>query len=84
MRSLVDSIIRTVTPILVGFVLSLAATWAIPLDPEFEGTLTAVLTTGFTALYYIAVRLFEEYVSPRFGWLLGKAAAPKYDERTEV
>lgn len=80
MRSLVDSIIRTVVPVIVGFVLGLASTWALPLDPEFEGALTAVLTTGFTALYYVAVRLFEEYVSPRFGWLLGKATPPKYDE----
>lgn len=78
MKALVDSVIRTFVPIIVGAVLSWFVTAEIPLDPEFEIALTVAVTALLTALYYVAVRLFETYVSPKFGWLLGMAKAPEY------
>ena len=70
------SIVRTVVPVVVGFFLQLAVTWNLPLDPEFEDTLTALLSLLLTTAYYVAVRLFETYISPKLGWLLGYATSP--------
>jgi hypothetical protein len=74
--ALFASIIRTVTPLIVGSALGWAASDNLPLDPQFEGLLTAALTGAFTAIYYIAVRLLETYVTPKLGWLLGLAKSP--------
>lgn len=70
------SVIRTVVPIVVGAVLGWFTAVNIPVDPEFEGTLTTLLTAVLTAAYYVAVRLFETYISPKLGWLLGYAKSP--------
>lgn len=79
--SLWASIVRTIVPILVGAVLGFAVANGIDVDPEFEATLTSWLSVGFSGVYYIVVRLFEIYVSPKIGWLLGLAKAPVvYDE----
>lgn len=78
MKTLFDSIVRTLVPIIVGAVIGFAVTNGIALDPEFELALTLAITGAFQGLYYIVVRLFEKYVSPKFGWLLGLAKAPEY------
>lgn len=78
MRALFDSIVRTLVPIIVGAVIGFAVSNGITLDPEFELTLTVAITGAFQGVYYIAVRLFELYVSPKFGWLLGLARKPEY------
>ena len=70
------STVRTIVPIIVGSVLGWFAGANISLDPEFEGTLTALITFLFTTSYYVAVRLFETYISPKIGWLLGYAKSP--------
>ena len=70
------SVVRTIVPLVVGFFLQLAVTWNVTLDSEFEGALVALLTLLLTAVYYVAVRLFETYVSPKIGWLLGYAESP--------
>jgi hypothetical protein len=44
----------------------------------------AFLTALSTGVYYLVVRVFEHYVSPRFGWLLGFPAAPTYDAKTST
>lgn len=79
MKTLFDSLVRTFTPIIVGAVLGWFATSGIELDPEFETALTLVVGAAFAGIYYLAVRLFELYVSPKFGWLLGLAKPPVYD-----
>ncbi len=67
--------IRTVVPLAVAylsqqtFVQQLGIT-----DAQIE---TAV-ALAFGALYWLAVRVFEVYVSPRFGRLLGTGSAPVY------
>lgn len=81
MKALFDSLVRTVVPLIVGAVLSFFVTRGIALDPEFESSLTVALTAAFTGVYYLAVRLFEVYVSPKFGWLLGLAKQPEYAVR---
>lgn len=81
MKALFDSLVRTFTPIVVGAVLGWFATSGIALDPEFENALTLVVGGAFAGLYYLAVRLFELYVSPKFGWLLGLAKQPEYAVR---
>lgn len=65
--------VRTVVPALVGLVVTLALRTGVDLHGY-----APVITTVITAVYYSAARLAEEYVSPRFGWLLGVAAAPVY------
>lgn len=78
MKALWDSIIRTVTPIIVGAVIGFAVANGIELDAQFELALIGVITAAAQGVYYIAVRLFETYVSPKFGWLLGLAKQPVY------
>lgn len=70
------SIVRTVVPIVVGAVLGWFTAANIPVAPDFEGTLTTLLTAALTTAYYVAVRLFETYISPKLGWLLGYAKSP--------
>lgn len=76
LEALWASITRTIVPIVVGAILGWLAASNIPLDPEFEITLTALLTGVFSAGYYLLVRVFERFVSPKLGWLLGNAAQP--------
>lgn len=70
-----DSIIRTVVPLIVGTILTALAALKIDVD---EASLTVVITPIVVGLYYIVVRIFEVYVSPKFGWLLGLAKQPEY------
>ena len=70
------SIVRTAVPVVVGAVLGWLTAANITLDPEFEATLTVLITSVFTLVYYVLVRLFERYVSPKLGWLLGVAQQP--------
>lgn len=83
MKNLFDSLVRTFVPIIVGAVLGFFVTRGIELDPEFESALIVALTAGFNGVYYLLVRLFETYVSPKFGWLLGLAQTPDYSEAIE-
>lgn len=78
MKNLFDSLVRTFVPIIVGAVISFFVTRGIELDPDVEASIFVVLTGAFNGLYYLVVRLFEVYVSPKFGWLLGLAEAPEY------
>jgi len=70
------SIVRTVVPIIVGAVIAWVTGLGVALDEEFEPLLASLLTAGFSAVYYIAVRLLEVYVTPKLGWLLGLAKSP--------
>ena len=78
MKALWDSLVRTYTPWIVGAVIGWLASLRVELDPAVESSLTIVVTGLATALYYLAARLLEIYVSPKFGWLLGLAKAPEY------
>lgn len=79
MKTLFDSLVRTFTPIIAGAIIGWFVTVGIDLDPEFAPTLIIVITGAFQGVYYLVVRLFEKYVSPKFGWLLGLAKPPVYE-----
>jgi Zn-dependent protease with chaperone function len=70
------SLIRTGIPALVGWLVALASRHGLGLDGQ---ALNEVLVPVAAFCYYAAFRLAEEYVSPRFGWLLGYARPPQYD-----
>jgi uncharacterized membrane protein (DUF441 family) len=82
MNSYITSIIRTWVPILVGSVISWLATRGLSLDKDTADAATVAATGIIIALYYVVVRLFEKYVSPKFGWLLGVAKTPVYHKPT--
>jgi hypothetical protein len=71
------SIVRTLVPVVVGSVLAALASVGLDLP---EGLVTEVVAAVIITLYYAAVRVLEEHVSPAWGWLLGVAKVPKYDE----
>lgn len=72
------SIVRTIVPLVVGAVLGWLTARGVPVDPQFEDLFTAFLTAGFSAAYYVAVRLLETYVAPKLGWLIGLAKSPDH------
>ena len=75
-HTLVQSIIRTFTPVAVGGILGWLASAGIEADPELESALGAAFTAAGTAIYYVIARVLEVHVSPKFGWLLGLAKSP--------
>lgn len=79
-----QSIIRTIVPLAVGNVLAFVIGLGITVDAEFESALSHVLTLVLAGIYYVAIRLFERYVSPKFGWLLGVAQQPVAYVKSEV
>jgi hypothetical protein len=79
MQALIDkvgvSVVRTVVPLIVGFLLSIAAKAGFNLDSTW---VAGLLAPALTTVYYTVVRLAEVKLSPAYGWLLGIAQAPKY------
>lgn len=74
MEAIKNSIIRTLVPIIVGFLL----TWVLRLGIDIDqATLTTVVQAVLTGLYYVVVRFIEQY-KPKVGILLGKATPPSY------
>lgn len=84
MNELVISQIRTWVPLFVGALASWLATRGINLDDTAVQGLVAFLTALLGSLYYLVVRLFEKYVSPKFGWLLGYAKMPIYTVKPKL
>ncbi|MFE2578851.1 hypothetical protein [Streptomyces sp. NPDC059378] len=70
------SMIRTGIPALAGWLVTLAASHGLGLDAQ---ALAGVLTPVAAFCYYAVFRLAEQYVSPKWGWLLGYARPPQYD-----
>lgn len=69
------SLIRTFVPIVVGWLLSIPIAKQLGLSAEQA---TQLVTAVVIAAYYAAARVLERYVTPKFGWLLGKPGAPAY------
>lgn len=72
-----DSIIRTVTPLIVGWLLSVLALINVEVTPDTRASLIGLVTAVLSALYYIVVRWAEQRW-PGLGWLLGKPVQPVY------
>lgn len=80
MKPLFDSLVRTYVPWVVGAVIGWMVSLGVPLDPEVEPQLTALLMLAASMLYYVLARVFELKISPKLGWLLGLAKQPTYDD----
>jgi hypothetical protein len=74
------SLIRTLVPLLVAWAGPVLTGW-LGWTPDDVSRVATLLVAG---AYYLLVRLAERYVSPRAGWLLGRAGAPVYDPPTVV
>lgn len=75
MNALVASVIRTYTPTIVGALAGWLIMIHIPVLPELEVLLTAVVGALLTMAYYTVVRVLEQQW-PGFGVLLGLTASP--------
>lgn len=75
------SLIRTVVPLIVGAIVAFLTSHNIDTsgNEEFISQLVGALVAF---LYYAAARVLETRVKPKFGWLLGKPAAPTYPGKT--
>jgi hypothetical protein len=73
--------VRTVVPLAVGYLLNLGAVRALDIT---ETQLTTALTLVAAGAYWLLVRAFEVYVSPKFGRFLGSKAAPVYVPAAEA
>lgn len=78
MSNFVIAIVRTVIPILVGWLVGLLAAANIPVDAEVQAGLVVSLSTLVASLYYVGVAWLERRWK-WFGWLLGIARNPVYD-----
>lgn len=72
--AVLKSIIRTVVPLVVGWILTLTGRIALDVDPS---AVTSIVQTVVTAVFYSVVRLAEQHRA-WFGWLLGLANPPLY------
>lgn len=79
MSTLVPSLVRTWTPLLVGFLAGIPIINAAGVTSE---QVSAFLTAGLSAVYYLVVRLVEQH-APQAGWLLGLPQQPVYREPAE-
>jgi hypothetical protein len=73
----VIALVRTVVPIVVGWLLAQLAAIGIHLPGDVEPQLISGLTALFGSLYYAAVAWLERKYK-WFGWLLGIARNPEY------
>jgi hypothetical protein len=79
MKPLFESLVRTSVPWTVGVVIGWLISLGVPLNPEVEVQLTLALMGGSSLLYYFLARVFETYVSPKLGWLIGLPKRPLYE-----
>lgn len=84
-KDLVFSAIRTLVPAAVTVLIGWATENFGPvIDEGTKAQITALAYAAAFGLYYVAVRLFETYVSPKFSFLLGDfrkgATVPHYAE----
>lgn len=76
LRDLAPSVVRTVTPYLVGALVTLLARWGVDWHPSAE--VTSLVAVGVSAVYYALVRILETRGRQAWGWLLGLPKAPTY------
>lgn len=70
------SFIRTVVPIIAGFVITMALRFlGVHLD---EATVTGIVQALAAGAYYTVFRLAETHLSSGWGWFLGLARPPEY------
>jgi len=72
------SLVRTLVPLIAGFVITSLLAVGVDLGTEGTVALNAFLTSLISALWYIVFRFAEQKINPNFGWLLGIAKGPTY------
>lgn len=82
-KDLFIGIARTASPMIAGYVISLFAMAGLELSPEQQVQVSFLVFSAISLLYYVLARVCEEYVSPKFGWLLGVAKTPDYTKTLE-
>lgn len=75
------AIVRTVVPLIVGYVLSLAVMAGLHVPEEVVGLVELVLVTVLTAAYYALIRWLSERWA-WVGWMLGYPTNPHYEPRS--
>lgn len=73
------SLVRTILPILVGWVGALLAQWGFHIE---NAVISADLAGLFSIGYYTLFRALEAHAHPGWGWLLGMARPPQYDQQS--
>lgn len=79
-KNFIIGIIRTATPIVAGTVLTFLTNAGLELPEEIKQELSFIIFGVMSLAYYAAARALEEFVAPKFGWLLGVAKAPVYQQ----
>jgi len=74
---MLDSVIRTGVPYIIGVVVAYLTTKGINVDENTKVQLTGVLTFVIGIVYYAVVRALEAKF-PQLGYLLGVAKQPVY------
>lgn len=77
---LYPALVRTIVPMIVGFVLAFLASHNIHASAEFAQNLTGLLTVILGAAYYAVAHLLQSRW-PLAGLLLGSTARPTYTGR---
>lgn len=77
MNDKATSLIRTLTPVLVGSVTGFLVSKGLELDQNAVDAANTFLIALFTGLYYMLVRWLESRW-PKLGWLLGNPKQPEY------
>ena len=80
MKALFDSLVRTYVPWLAGVVIGWLISLGVPLDPDVEVQITLALMGAASMIWYVLARVFELYVHPKLGWLLGLPKQPLYEK----
>ncbi len=81
MKALFDSLVRTYVPWLAGVIIGWLISLGVPLDPDVEVQVTLTLMGAASVLWYAIARVFELYVHPKLGWLIGLPKQPLYDKQ---
>lgn len=75
-KALGPSIVRTVTPIVVGVLVTLLARVGFEWTPSPEAII--IVSAGVSSVWYVIVRLLETRGRDAWGWLLGLPSQPQY------
>lgn len=73
--NLFTSLVRTVVPLIAGFLITQLLRLGVTID---EATLTTLVEAVVTGLYYAVFRFAEMHLGAGFGWFLGAARPPQY------
>lgn len=74
------AVVRTIAPMLAGFVLAFLASHNIHVSAEYQEYLVAGLTVGLGGAYYVVASVLQSRW-PLAGILLGSTAKPTYEGR---